>query len=545
MADHTLDALFTHVGVASTPTWFRQIKLPNWPFPHQMQVLQKYARNTRFGDFSEPGVGKTYPAQAHAVLMAALQQAAGTNEKVFFAMPPKLIRQFYHEFHDFFVGIEKHIYIDHLDCSAMQKKKRIETWSADDGWPNILIGSYEMFRRFGSKRLMVTVPSNQIITREDGSRWTKDGREVNQRNKAKNLHQDGLYGAGYRIFFFDEAHALCNPESIVFKTIERMDCDHHRDIAIYPMTGTPVPTHLENIYGLIKLLNREVYTNKAQFDRRHVILDPGSTFRSVLGYKNIEPLNDYLYARAIRVQKRDVYKDMPEPLCSTIPVRLSGIHKKLYDSVLGERFAVLGDRVLSPENDSALRMLSLQLISCPEEFDPEGINGKIAQDNELAQSLDALLESIDPSKRKVLVFSHFKSTIKALARRYAHFNPAVLNGASTQGHKEVDRFKNDDSCRIFFLNWISGGAGLNLQANCSHIVFYECPTSPKDAKQAIGRVDRHGQKEQVNAYFFRVMGTYADRNYKNLLKNEQQNNEAVRDRHDLLYQQLKVGKKVA
>lgn len=545
----TLDDLMLVAGVLDTPAWFSQIKLPNWPFPHQLDALKDYSRHIRFMDASDPGVGKTFPAQTHAILMASL------GNKVVFTMPPKIIRQFLGEFDEFFRGIGKHLTIDHLDRSAAQKSKLIKRWDAE-GWPDILLISYDAFRQFNARAKVKTVPRNQwklpdgvtsywvkdadgttVARDRNATPHTKDGDPItlNRKGVAKATNRDQLKlkQVGYNVFFFDEAHALCNPEAIVWKSVQHMDHEVGDDIAIYLMTGTPVPTHLENVYGLIRLLDRTSYRNKSQFDRKHVILNPNTKYRHVLGYKGEDEIYQRLYRYARRVQKRDVLP-LPDPLISATPIRLTGKHKALYDQILRDRFAVLGDQVLTPDNDSALRMLALQLISCPDEFDE---SGEIGKDNELTKWCDDRLDSINPANHKIIIFAHFKRTIEFLRKRYAKWNPAVMNGATTSGWKEVDRFKEDDSCRLFIVNWASGGAGLNLQV-AHHIIFYEVPTSPKDAKQAIARADRSGQENIVNVYFPRVLNTYLDRNFRNLLKNERQNNEVVRDQHDLLYQLL-------
>lgn len=547
----SLDDLMLTAGVLETPAWFSKVKLPNWPFPHQMDTLKQYPNHIRYGDFSDPGTGKTFPAQAHAVLMSAL------GNKVVFTMPPKLIRQFEGELKDFFKGIDEHLHIAHLDVGAVQKDKLTKRWD-EKGWPDILLISYDAFRSFNSRTKMSTAPRNQWKMPDGSSYWTKDGdgnqvakdRSVSPvtkngdsivfrkgKAKARNRNQMRLKQVGYNVYFFDEAHALCNPDSIAFKAVQHMDHEMRDDIALYLMTGTPVPTHLHNVYGLIRLLNRDAYANKTQFKRKHVILNPNTKFEHVLGYHKEEEIYRHLYRYARRVQKRDVLP-LKDPLITATPIRLAGQHKKLYDRILRDRFAVLGDKVLAPDNDSALRNLALQLVSCPDEFDE---SGSIGRENELTKWLDDKLESINPANHKVIIFGHYKSTIRFLAKRYAEWNPAVMNGTTTSGWKEVDRFKEDDSCRMFIVNWASGGSGLNLQV-ASHIIFYEVPTSPKDAKQAIARADRSGQKNVVNVYFPRVIGTYLDRNFKNLLKNEQQNNKVVRDKHDLLYEQLGVGR---
>lgn len=550
----TLSDLMLAAGVLDAPAWFGQIKLPNWPFAHQMESIKAYARHTRYGDFSEPGTGKTFPAQVHAVLMAAL----GDN-KVVFTMPPKLIRQFHQEFLDFFQGIDDHLYLDHLDGTGMQNAKKIKRWEAE-GWPDILMLSYDRFRQYNARKKKRKVAWTQwyqadLVTpyfkTKDGRRvkeiqdpgtkpYTKDGYPVDAKGKADNPDQLRLKREGYNVYFFDEAHRLCNPDSQAFKACQNMDHDLGDDVAIYLMTGTPVPTHLHNVYGIIRLINPGVYRNKNQFMRMHVLVDRSVRYLKVLGYKAEDDVHEALYKNARRVQKRDVTA-LPDPIVSSIPVKLSGPHKKLYDQIIRDRFALLGDEVLAPDNDSALRQLALQIISSPDTFDP---TGQLSMENELTDACDTIIESIDPRNHKIILFAHYKRTVKFLADRYAEWNPAVMNGATSAGWKEVERFKNDPTCRIFIVNWESGGEGLNLQI-AHHIIFYECPTSPRHAKQAIARADRTGQANVVNAYFFRVLATLYDRNFRNLLKNEEQNNKVVKDRHDLLHEHLRVGRKAA
>lgn len=543
----TLVDLMTAAGVVDTPSWFKGVGLPNWPMPHQLEDMKKLSNNTRFALFNDPGCGKSFPAQTHGLLMASL------GNKVVYTMPPKLIRQFEQEFKDFFPGIENHLKIDHLDIGAVQKAKKRAKWEKE-GWPDILLISYNTFRDLSARSKLKKVPRNQWKL-PDGSSYfatingetqaidgrqqamTKDGLEIDRKGMAVNKDRMLLKSSGYDVYFFDEAHALCNPSSKAWKAAKALE-EMGDDTAMYLMTGTPVPTHLHNVYGLISLLNRDAYRNKSQFKRRHVVENPYSKFEHIIGYKNEEEIFEHLYKNATRVQKRDVL-EMEEPVISVTPVKLSGAHKKLYDQIIRDRFAVLGDKVLTPDNDSALRQLALQLITCPDQFDP---TGKIGKENELTHHLDELLDTINPAQNKVIVFAHYRETVAFLTERYRQWNPASMNGATTKGFEEVERFKTDDSCRVFIVNWQSGGAGLNLQV-ASHSIFYECPTSPKDAKQAIARTDRKGQQNLVNVYFFRVMGTLYDKNFKNLLKNEQQNNKVVKDKHDLLHEQLGVSPK--
>ncbi|MNQ80478.1 ATP-dependent helicase HepA [compost metagenome] len=516
--------------------------------PHQLDMLKKYMRHTRYADLSDPGAGKTFPAQTHAVLMAAM------GNKVCFTMPPKLIGQFIQELKDFFIGIEKHLLIDHLDCNAGQKAKKEAEWERS-GWPDILVLSYDTYRLYNDKHPLKKIGNNlwrrqtpagiAPYFNEEGNPaepgatpCTSDGRPINRKGMAKNPRQMLLKERGYNVLFFDEGHALCGMESILSKSVAEMSHRLGDDVAIYIMTGTPVPTHLHDVYGILRLINPDAYLNKASFMRQHCEIQEFTVnagkkdvkVRQVVGYFNVDKVYEALWKNSHRVQKRDVI-ELPEPLISEVPVRLSGPHAKLYKQVINDHFAIVGDNVLAPESQSAVRHMALQLISCPSKFGFEG-------DNELAKAADQLLASIAPCKeRKVIIFAYYRAAIDELSARYKAHNPAVVYGDSADSQEEIRRFKQDDACTLLIINWVSGGAGLNLQV-ASYILFYEIPTSPKDAKQAIARSDRKGQANIVNVYFLRVMKTLSDRNMKNLLKNEESNNRVIRDKKDLLHELL-------
>jgi len=558
----SLHDLMLTVGVGNHPAWFSQIPLPNWPMEHQLETIKVYPWNDRYGDFSEPGTGKTYPAQVHAIMMAAM------GNRVVFTTLPGLIPQFMDEFEEFFPGIHQHLKIEHLDCTATQKRKKEQVWDAE-GWPDILVLSYDIYRLYNDKHPMKKIGNNQwkirninkigtpeefatsyfIESGEDkgsprfpkAQPYTRDGRPINKAGKAKNPKQLLLKEHGYNVLFFDEGDALCGLESILSESVAEMSMRMKDDVAIYIMTGTPVPTKLHNAYGLIRLINPTAYLNKAAFLRQHceheefeIPLPSGKTkkIKQIVGYINTEKVYEALWKNARRVQKRDVIP-MPEPIISEVPVKLSGRHLKLYQQVIRDRFAILGDLVLAPDSASALRHLALQLISCPSKFDPT-----LTECDELARATGDLVASLNPGpKRKLIIFAFYRQAIEGLAMQFAHRKVAIIYGGISNRQQELDKFQNDDECDTIIIQWVSGGAGLNLQV-ASYIIFYECPTSPKAAKQAIARADRKGQINIVNVYFMRVLRTLSDKNFKALLANEESNNRVIKDRHDLLHELL-------
>jgi len=509
--------------------------------------------------FTTGNCGKTFPAQVHAIFMAAI------GNRVVFVTLPALIPQFMKEFEEFFPGIGRRLKIEDLDCSAAHKKKRETRWEVE-GWPDILVMSYDIYRLYNDKHPVKNIGNNlwrlrnvnAIGTKEEFSTayfnadgdpkfpraqaYTTDGRVINmKRGTAKNTKQMMLRERDYNVMFFDEGDALCGLESILSESVAEMSMRLKDDVAIYIMTGTPIPTKLHNAYGIIRLINPDAYLNKAAFIRQHCEMKefniplPGGKskkIKEIAGYFDTEKLYESLWKNAHRVQKRDVL-DLPEPLISEVPVRLSGAHNKLYRQIVNDRFAVLGDQVLAPDNVSALRHLALQVISCPGQFDPA-----MSDNSELAKATYQLVQTLKPEpSRKLIIFAFYRRAIEELAKQYAHYKCAVVYGGTADRAAEIEKFQNDDECEVIIIQWVSGGAGLNLQV-AGYIIFYECPTSPKAAKQAIARADRKGQKNMVNVFFMRVLKTLSDKNFKSLLTNEESNNRAIKDKHDLLFELL-------
>lgn len=532
----TLAELAEKVGVRKHPDWFSAIKVKYPPMDHQLTMMKLYARKTRYGDFGEPGVGKTYPSHFHGILMASL------GNKVVYTMPPKIIDQFVEELREYFRGIDTFLKIGQMNVTGAKKAKLREEWDRD-GWPDLLFISYDGYREWNDVSKRKKVGSNQWYY-EDGSRYdaeqggqafTKDGRVVSRNGYAENDKHLLLNRKKYNVFFFDEAHALCGLDSIISKSVVEAS---KQDTAIYLMTGTPVPTVISDAFGIIRIINPEAYPSQSAFARQHVNTRPMTiptgrgtgmrTIRVIDSFKNVEKIHEELYRNASRVQKRDVNR-LPDPIITDVKVHLTGKHKKLYKDLMQNHFAIVGDTILAPEHQSQVRHMSLQIISCPTEFDPA-----ISMKNELFEATKELVDTIDPKKNKIVVFAYYRAAIEFLAEEFKEYNPAVVYGGTSNATEEINRFKQDPDCGIIFLNWMSGGAGLNLQV-ASHILFYECPTSPKDAKQAIARCDRTGQHNIVNVYFMRVMQTLSDKNFRKLLLAEESNNDVVKDELDLLH----------
>jgi SNF2 family DNA or RNA helicase len=538
----TIGAQLTEFGAEVPAPWLYGQVMTYTPAAHQKEMMRKYLSTKRFLDAGEPGTGKTLPAHFHGIVEAA------AGKRVLYTMPPKLIGQFYDEMLNVFPNVENHLYIEKLNVPAAQKVKLLERWNAS-GWPDILMLSYDNYREFNDVLKVKNIGTNQWyngdgvrvvdVDRFPGPVFTKDGRPINRRRKNGSVYGTApnnkhllLTRNGYNVQFFDEAHSLCGLKSIISQSVSDAA---RRDSSIYLMTGTPVPTEIVNAYGIIRLINPEAYGNLASFERQHIVKRPMTIMRGgrpttinvVDHYVNTEKIHTELFRFARRIQKREIHK-LPDPIIQDIKVALTGKHRKLYDTFMKNQFAVIGDTILSPESQQQARHMSLQLISCPNVFDPE-----LSMKNDLYDRFKELVDSINPKERKIVIFAYHKVVIDFLHAELAEYNPAILNGSTADSEEQIRKFKEDKNCGVFVVNWESGGAGLNLQM-ASHVIFYEVP-GVKAFKQGVARCDRTGQTETVNVYIMRVLSTLSDRSFSRLLKAEEDLNEVVKDELDLLY----------
>ena len=491
----TLESLLLAAGIQDVQDipWARQLKLAPKiaPFEHQLSGLNLLCTYERAGLYDQTGTGKTLPIQAHALYRA------GEGHKVVCLMPPVLLKQFHNSLKDTFPGFEEYVDAQILKGSVAKRKKIIEGWG--DRPPSILIMTYSLFRG---------VP------------------------KYPGYHAM-LKKLGYNVIIADEAQALRNSSSKIHKIIYNYVGGKKDDKGAFGLilsTGTPSHTHLEQNYGLIRLITPNAYGSKSSYERTHVIRNMGSPFKEIVGYDNYDIMTLNLYARARRVEKRDVAKDLPEKLHSVLPVELRPAHIRLYKQLLNERVIELKDALLTAVQDTALRQMALQLVTDPQRFSDTPVP------NAMEETLLELLSTIDMERTKVIVFIHFNSTADRLQEVLKEYHPAVINGKVSNKERPKEAFLTDDQCRVMIAHPLSAGAGLNLQSVCSDVIFYECPDSPGDLTQAEDRVHRIvGTKETVNIYFLSPTGTWAAKKVVEVQKKDAIINRVVGDKTSLLH----------
>ena len=428
------------------------------PRPDQVEALEQILSQQRSADYSEVGTGKSLVSYLY--ILRQLSQA----RQVMVVMPPALIPQYMRNF-GCITYLGNPLRITRLHEDRKQRELDMDYWDKE-GWPDCLIMSYQLYIKYAPT-------------------W----RRLSQ----------------YRVLVADEAHNVSRHTTKGFQQMFQHVMS--KDLDLLLMTATPCTTELETAYGQIRLRFPKAYASVREFEHRHCVyaqqeLPGGKMVPQIVGYKDIEGINQHLMNGAVRRRAKDVL-DLQSLTIIDHLVQLHPLHAELYRRLLEEWMLELGDEVLVARNKQALRQWALQLITNPAAF--QEVDTPQAPDEPLS-NLMAIIDSIDLKQTKLIIFCNFKATVRKLEGALSQWNPALIYGDSNVP-KEIEKLLGDDSCRIGILNFQSGGAGFNLQDVAHHIVVYEALGSPGLLQQAIGRCYRGGQEHPVIVWIFRYHKT--------------------------------------
>lgn len=483
-------------------------KIPEW-WQEEAIFRSLTEDGHRFGNYDQPGVGKTLPLQV-AILVHAM-----VGNKVCIMMPPTLLTQFFRSMKDDFPGFSDVVSLHILNNPPSARERLYEKWNETGEWPDLLGMSYQMFEKV-------------FHIKADKKKKTQKRGEL----------ADFLEPAGYCVLAADEAQKLKNPTSSISRCIKRFLLQEG-GAAFLPATGTPAHNTTSDFYGLTRFLSPTAYKDLDDFQEKHeVAIVDARGKRQVVSYQNLELLHRNVYMHARRVQKHEVM-DLSEPQVIPIDIELHERHYRTYKQVIDQRWAEVGGEVLDLTKDQAMRMAALRAVTNPrfvtddvfenvaletllELIDDLGIGGQLLDDNGLP---------VIGTSEKLVVFVYFRETVKFLQEALEAYNPALVYGgvSGTLRDKHIERFLTDPKCSIMIANYESGGVGLNLQDVCRYAYFYETIGVPGTFQQALERIWRKGQLRQVSAWVAKYLRTLSPNALANMMRKHGESNQVTRD----------------
>lgn len=290
------------------------------------------------------------------------------------------------------------------------------------------------------------------------------------------------------------------------------------------ISGSPISNKPVDLWSLLRLINPELAGAAKAFEGRYMKSKPiwkknpqtGKPEMMKIEYGTgekkrtftptvLENLNPNKPAEAallqelrmkiapwlIRRLKKDVLTDLPEKMYETISITLGKKERDAYEKLqaeFAEAMAGVADELDEDRVTDFLQWFTrAQQICCSLEIN--GLGEDSAKIDELKEFVKDYSED-----QKILIFSRFRGMTDIVNRELKDYNPVYLNGTIPQADRQplVDKFQDDDSCRLFVATLGSGGVGLTLTAG-SIVARLDRWVSPILNEQCVDRCVASGQ----------------------------------------------------
>lgn len=289
----------------------------------------------------------------------------------------------------------------------------------------------------------------------------------------------------FDLIICDECTALKNPSTRRWKTLAKLLQPH---TYLWLLTGTPAAQSPLDAYGLAKLINpTQVPFSFAGW--RDKVMNKLTMFKWIPKpnakdevFKALQP--------AIRFTK-DQCLDLPPVVFETREVPMTAQQQKYYKLLKEQLLIQAAGESISAVNAAAGVSKLLQISAGAALSD-----NKEVVEFDITPRLNTLLEVLEETDRKVLVFSLFRAPMDAitefLTKRGIVAEQIHGDVTATKRADIINRFQTRPETRVLILQPAAAAHGITLTA-ADTVVFYGPLMSVEMYWQAIARSDRKGQ----------------------------------------------------
>lgn len=286
------------------------------------------------------------------------------------------------------------------------------------------------------------------------------------------------------VIAFDECHKSKEPTSLQSRAMINVTAKY-----MVAMSGTPLMNNPLDLYFPLHWLGYEPHSFY-QFKTHYCTLG-GWGGSQVVGYKNLEEIRALMDEVMLRRLKTEVL-DLPEKIRKYEYVDMTPKQAQIYKEVYAGIMSELNQIKFS--NNPLAMMIRLRQVTGWTGI----LSSKVQESAKMARMVE-LVEEITSSGQKAIIFSNWESITTVAKEQLKSYNPAYITGATKADErmKEVERFQNDDKCKVIIGTIGAMGTGLTLTA-AQNVIFLDSPWNMALKAQAEDRAHRIGTKGTVN-----------------------------------------------
>ena len=205
----------------------------------------------------------------------------------------------------------------------------------------------------------------------------------------------------------------------------------------------------------------------------------------IVGYKNLDTLQEEIDSCSIRRTFDQVKDDMPKKTIDVELVELADDHKKFYEAVKAGVKEEADKVELKSGNLLALTTRLRQATADPAILTSEPITA-----SKLNRVVE-LVEDIISGGEKVIVMDTFKSSIYTLQKLLAKYNPVIGTGDLADGEvsENINKFRTNPDCKLLLGTSQKIGTGFSMP-ECKYLIFVSTAWTYSEFNQNCERIYR-------------------------------------------------------
>lgn len=313
------------------------------------------------------------------------------------------------------------------------------------------------------------------------------------------------------IIVYDEITKVKNVSAKTSKALQELNAPYK-----IGLSGTPIKNSYLDLYGILKIINPYIFTTKANFIKRYIVLD---FFKRPIGLqKNMEfEIIQKIDPWVVQQTKADVNIDKPIHI-KTLSVDLVPLQIKELEKI---KQAILTGEKNPFECQTTLRQIcnTVKLLDEYKDLPIEETTNKMVVLKKL------LNELVKEKSKKVLIFSFFKEAVELIYQELCNeYKVEVITGDTKKFCKfkeitncfQCKEYKKCESIKRKIFDFVEGDYQILLGTDslsrahdiytCDTIINFDLPWTDADLIQRIGRVDR-GEKNKAPEFFVYNLAT--------------------------------------
>jgi SNF2 family DNA or RNA helicase len=331
--------------------------------------------------------------------------------------------------------------------------------------------------------------------------------------------KEDIAKVGFDLIVVDEANAYKTVSTKRWKTLAKLITPSTK---LWMLTGTPASQSPMDAYGLARLVSPanvpryvSAWRDKVMYQVTKFKYVPKPSSRQDV-YEALQP--------AIRFEKAQCL-DLPPVVYQTRIVPLSVQVTRYYNEIKNQMFVEAAGEQISAIN-AASKLTKLLQISGGAVYSD---TGEVVE-FDVSPRLSALMEVIDETEHKVIIFVPYRHTIQLVSEHLTKegITNDIINGevSATERAVIINRFQTQEQPRVLVIQPQSASHGVTLTA-ANTVVFWSPVMSVETYLQCVARIDRVGQVNSMTVVH--LEGSEVERKMYQMLQSKVDNHEKLVD----------------